>query len=192
MRDRDKGGQARAVGTGTTDGGATRDRAAAGAGAGAGDAVAVRPARPDDLDAVAALDARATGVAKPDYWRAVFAVYVTGAPGRVAFAAERGGTVVGYCLGEVRSWEFGSPPCGWVFALNVAPGLREGGVGTRLFGAACDAFRAAGVASVRTMVARDAGLLLSFFRAQGMTAGPFVQLEAPLAPAAADGTQTES
>ncbi len=40
--------------------------------------------------------------------------------------------VVGFLIGEVRDWEFGSPPCGWVFAINVDPSARQGGIGTRL------------------------------------------------------------
>jgi hypothetical protein len=33
---------------------------------------------------------------------------------------------------------------------------------------------------VRTMLARDANLVMSFFRSQGMMAGPFVELEMDL------------
>ena len=40
--------------------------------------------------------------------------------------------------------------------------------------------RADGVDTVRTMIARDDPLNMSFFRAQGMMAGPFIELEKPL------------
>lgn len=142
--------------------------------------IVIRKMWRDDLDAVIELDAHATGVAKPDYWAETFKRFVPPTARRCAFAAERDGALIGYVMGEVRSWEFGSPPCGWVFAINVTPEAREGGVGTRLLDAARAAFRKAGIKSLRTMVARDATLLLSFFRAEGMTAGPFVELEMPL------------
>ena len=144
------------------------------------DPITIRPIRDSDLAAVVALDARTTGESKADYWRAAFDRYVATTDQACAFAAVRGVEVVGYVMGEVRSWEFGSPPCGWVFAVNVAPVCREAGIGTELFAAADAAFRKAGVKSIRTMVARDATLLMSFFRAQGMTAGPFVELELPI------------
>ena len=85
--------------------------------------------------------------------------------------------LVGFVVGEVRAWEFGSPPCGWVFAVNVAPEWRERGVGARLFDEICGCFAAAGVDTVRTMISRRDTLNLSFFRAQGLTAGPYIELE---------------
>lgn len=142
--------------------------------------IVIRKMWRDDLDAVIALDAHATGVAKPDYWVETFKRFVPPTARRCAFAAEQDGALVGYIMGEVRSWEFGSPPCGWVFAINVAPEAREAGIGTKLLDSARAAFRKAGIKSLRTMVARDATLLLSFFRAEGMTAGPFVELEMPI------------
>lgn len=144
--------------------------------------IVIRKLWRDDLDAVVALDAHATGVAKPDYWAETFKRFVPPTARRCAFAAEQDGVLVGYVMGEVRSWEFGSPPCGWVFAINVAPEAREVGIGTQLLDAARTSFRKAGIKSIRTMVARDATLLLSFFRAEGMTAGPFVELEMPIDP----------
>ena len=91
-----------------------------------------------------------------------------------------GGRVVGYIIGEVRDWEFGSPPCGWVFAISVDPQARLAGVGTRLLEAMSTVFRRAGVTKLRTLLARDNTLILSFFRAQGLMAGPLMSLERDL------------
>ena len=60
--------------------------------------------------------------------------------------------------------------------------LREGGVGTRLLRAMAERFRHAGVRKLRTIVARENTLILSFFRSQGMMAGPLVALETDLEP----------
>src|SRR5664279_6623635 len=90
------------------------------------------------------------------------------------------GHVVGFVIGEVRDWEFGSPPCGWVFAIDVHPQARLGGIGTRLLEAISASFYRAGVRKLRTMLARDNGLILSFFRSQGMMAGPLISLEMDL------------
>ena len=40
--------------------------------------------------------------------------------------------VLGFIIGEIRAWEFGSTPCGWVFALSVEPKVRLAGVGSAL------------------------------------------------------------
>jgi N-acetylglutamate synthase-like GNAT family acetyltransferase len=91
-----------------------------------------------------------------------------------------GDTVLGFIIGEVRAWEFGSPPCGWIFAVGVRNNIRQGGVGHVLLEALNDRFRKAGVSKVRTMLARDDTLIMSFFRSQGMMAGPFIQFEKDL------------
>lgn len=138
----------------------------------------VRPMQSDDLDQVIAIDARVTGVEKTDYWYEVFHRYGTrGGRSRYFFVAELDHVIEGFVIGEVRDWEFGEPPCGWVFGISVRPEARLGGVGTRLLETICGAFRAAGVAKVRTLIARDNHLVLSFFRSQGMMAAPFIPLE---------------
>ena len=92
------------------------------------------------------------------------------------------GRVVGFVIGEVRDWEFGSPPCGWVFAIDVDPQARLGGVGTQLLQAISARFKRIGVRKLRTIVALENTLILSFFRAQGMMAGPLIALEMDLEP----------
>jgi ribosomal protein S18 acetylase RimI-like enzyme len=141
----------------------------------------IRPVRRGDLDAVVAIDTQVTGLEKRDYWRAVYRRYGEAAtPGAQFLVAEAGGEVVGLVIGEVRDWEFGAPPCGWVFAIDVRPDARLAGIGTRLLESICAGFRRAGVRKVRTMLASDNTLILSFFRSQGMMAGRFIPLEMDL------------
>ncbi len=139
----------------------------------------VRPVRRSDLDQVIALDARETGLEKRDYWERVYKRYGRGARGEQSwfFVAVAGGAVTGFVLGEVRDWEFGSPPCGWLFAITISPEARQAGIGSRLMSAFCEALRAAGVRKLRTLLSRENTLILSFFRAQGMMAAPVIPLE---------------
>jgi ribosomal protein S18 acetylase RimI-like enzyme len=138
--------------------------------------ITVRPAQAPDLHAISALDARETGVAKPDYWRDMLA------PDRHFLVAETAaGELAGFVAGEIRAWEFGQPAAGWVFAIQIDPALRLNGVGTQLFDALVARFRARGVTRVRTLVDRKDHLILSFFRAQGMVAGPSLQLDMDVA-----------
>jgi ribosomal protein S18 acetylase RimI-like enzyme len=158
----------------------------------AGDrAYAIRLARPDDLPQVVRLDVEITGIEKPDYWADIFGRYsCTGDENqprasktrrnRFFLCAADGDKVLGFIIGEIRAWEFGSPPCGWVFAIGVDQEARSAHIAQTLFEAVCDRFRKAGVTQVRTMLARDDTLVMSFFRSQGMMAGPFIQLEKDL------------
>jgi len=148
----------------------------------ASDALRIRAAGPDDLGAIIDIDAEVTGLRKVDYWYELFARYggTRGRPQRSFLVAERDRHILGFIIGEVRDWEFGSPPCGWVFRISVQPTARQSGVASQLLDAICADFRRAGVDKVRTLLARDAPLVMSFFRSQGMMAAPFIALERDL------------
>ena len=144
----------------------------------AADAVVVRPVRRADLDQVIDIDATVTGLEKRKYWASVYRRYGSGQHAERQFlVALAKGRVVGFIIGEIRDWEFGSPPCGWVFAIDVDPRARLAGVGSRLLQAISDHFRRAGVGKLRTLLALDNTLIMSFFRSQGMMAGPLISLE---------------
>lgn len=142
--------------------------------------VTIRPATFDDAAAVVALDDQVTGEKKAAFWSDILSRYSGDNAGDERFflaaeAADRG--LAGFIVGEIRAWEFGSPPCGWVIALNVNPELRERGIGTQLFDALCDEMQALGIRTIRTMVRRDDKVNLSFFRGEGLAAGPYIELE---------------
>jgi GNAT superfamily N-acetyltransferase len=80
-------------------------------------------------------------------------------------------------IGEVRDWEFGSPPCGWVFAIDVDARVRQKGIGSALLAAMRQRFERVGARMLRTMLASDSQLILSFFRSQGLRAGRLIPLE---------------
>ena len=143
----------------------------------------VRPVRRGDLDQVIDIDATVTGLEKRKYWLSVYRRYGSAQRDEQQFlVALARGRVVGFVIGEVRDWEFGSPPCGWVFAIDVDPQARLTGVGTQLLQAISARFRHIGVRKLRTMLALDNTLILSFFRSQGMMAGRFIPLEMELGP----------
>jgi GNAT superfamily N-acetyltransferase len=148
--------------------------------AGAARQARVRGVLPGDLGQVIDIDAVVTGLRKPGYWAEILQRYGGGQRQRYFLVAEADGRIDGYVIGEVRDWEFGSPPCGWVFAISVRPDVRLAGTGTRLVEAICESFRRAGVSKLRTMLARNNQLILSFFRSQGMMAAPFIPLEKDL------------
>jgi ribosomal protein S18 acetylase RimI-like enzyme len=132
-----------------------------------------------DLAGVTRIDAHHTGARKLAYWRQVFAEFLgrRGGHVRIGLAAEVEGRLAGYLLGEVRAFEFGSGPCGWIFAVGVDPTRLRLGVASALLAHACRAFRDAGVSQVRTMVRRNDVPVLAFFRSSGFSGGSYVQLE---------------
>ncbi len=142
----------------------------------------VRDLEHDDLDRVIHIDALHTGEGKSRYWRRVLEDFLREDPDRlrVGLAAQADGQLIGYLLGEVRAFEFGSEACGWVFAVGVDPEHLREDVGSALLAEICRRFRDAGIATVRTMVRRNDVPVLSFFRANGFVGGPFVQLEVNL------------
>ncbi|HET6277429.1 MAG TPA: GNAT family N-acetyltransferase [Candidatus Polarisedimenticolia bacterium] len=145
-------------------------------------ALRIRAIRSGDAAAIAAIDAAHTGLLKRRYWRDVVTRHAgRGRAGgaRVGLVAVEGakGRVVGYVMGRVRSFEFGSEPCAWIVALGVHPRMLRGGVASRLFAEACRRFAQHGITLVRTMVRRDDVGVLTFFRSQGFVAGPYVELE---------------
>ena len=146
-------------------------------------AVRVRRVQAADIPDVIALDTRVTRLAKAEYWNDVFRRYgkqrlherfFLVAENRMDRADPH---VLGFIIGETRAWEFGSTPCGWVFALSVEPEGRLHGIGSALLEAISGEFKKVGVSKMRTMVARDARLPMLFFRSEGMMAGPYIQLE---------------
>lgn len=155
----------------------------------------VRRLRPEDLADVLALDARLTGEAKPEYWRDVFARFLREERCIGLAAEDERGRLGGYLFGELRAFEFGSRPCGWVFAVGVRRETARAGIGSALLAEASRLFRGLGVDAVRTMVPRTDVPLLAFFRRHGFVGGPFVQLELDLdgqrASGAARGTGAE-
>ena len=149
-------------------------------------AVLVRRVQPADIPQVIALDTRVTKLPKAEYWSDVFRRYgKKRLHERFFLVAENRkdrpvSSLVGFIVGEIRAWEFGSTPCGWVFALSVEPEARLQGIGSALLDAISGEFKKAGVGKMRTMVAMGGQLPLLFFRSEGMMAGPYIQLEKDL------------
>lgn len=148
--------------------------------------IVIRRATRADLEHLVDLDARITGRPKPEYWNDLYERYATRRlEERFFLVAEQAegadaGRIAGYVISEVRAWEFGSEPCGWIFGFSVDPDLRLGGIGERLFQDVTGRIRATGVHTIRTMVSRENRLMMAFFRSEGMRAGPYIQLELEL------------
>ena len=107
--------------------------------------VDIRTATAKDIPSIVKLDEKSTGVAKSQYWRQLYHNFDENrVTGRAFLVAEQGGRIIGFITGEIRAFEFGGEPCGWVFSLDVDQDSRAHSVGTKLFESLCDTFRRAG------------------------------------------------
>ena len=140
----------------------------------------IRRAEESDLPAIKTFDERSNKDANPRYWQEMFTRYGDDKTKQLFLVCENDTEIVGFIIGEIRDWEFGSHPCGWIFALGVRPDIRLSGIATQMYTAMCEFFSKAGVRKVRTMLARQDIDTHSFFRSQGMMAGPYIQLEKDL------------
>lgn len=138
----------------------------------------IRKARAEDMEAIINIDSQMSGQTKRDYWAEVFKKYTEPQQKKHFFVvAQASAEIIGYMVGEIRSWEFGAPPTGWILALAVKPEYQLAGAATKMLDPICDSFRNAGIKLVRTMSTRDELPILSFFRSQGMMAGRYIELE---------------
>ena len=139
----------------------------------------IRGLKVDDLAEVVRIDAAHTGEAKKSYWERIFSEYL-GRRGRgrtfgIGVNGPKG--LAAYLFGEVRAAEFGSEPCGWVFAVGVDQEQLRRHLASALLADARRRFHKLGVSTVRTMVLRSDVDVLSFFRANGFVGGSYVQLQ---------------
>ena len=144
--------------------------------------VIIRDLTPDDRDSVIRIDALHSGEPVPEYECEVFDRLLDPEQNKrsVGLVAEVDGRCVGYLLGEIRAFEFGSEACGWIFSVAVDPDLARRKIAARLVVEAKQRFRTLGMQRIRTMVRRNDVAVLSFFRAQEFIGGSFVQLELDL------------
>lgn len=141
--------------------------------------IIIEKAAAEDIQAIVDLDEAITGSAKPEFWYHYF--YRQSSRKTSTFLVARvDGEVAGYITGSIRVWEFGSPPAGWIHAIGVGDKYRKRGIATLLFEQIKEFFVSSGTRTIRTMLHIDDHLLMSFFRFQGLSAGPFIELDMTL------------
>jgi len=144
--------------------------------------VIVRVFRPQDIDAIVAIDEKITGSARPEYYRHKLEVVgLHDAQINASLVAEVDGTVAGFLMGTIFFGEFGIPESSAVVdTLGVNPDFQDHGVGSALI----DQFRAnmkvAQVERIYTLVDwKDFGLL-KFFGNMGFVPSQRLSLEFPV------------
>lgn len=141
------------------------------------DEIVIGDGSQDDFSEIIALDARVTGVSRPEFWHELQVQHKATTNTLIVLVARSAGKIVGYAMGEVRAWPVRTPACGWVYAIGIDKKYRLRRAASALMAELIERFRAQGICTIRTMIDVDDHLLMSFLRSLGMTAGPFVELE---------------
>lgn len=144
------------------------------------DAILVRSLRAEDLEAVARIDALATGTARPEFYRRRLdrpresSIYLS-------LAAELDQMVVGFVMVTFFQGEFGRPEA-WASldAIGVHPEYAGRHVGKALMHQLEMNLRALHVERMRTEIDWTAFSLLGFLAASGFTPAPRLCLERKL------------
>lgn len=153
------------------------------------DAVSVRLMREDDLPAVVAIDAMATGRRRPRYFELMLQRAVKLAGLQISLVAELEGVVVGYLIGSLSYGEFGVvEPEAFLDAIGVDPRYRGRHVGKALMRQLRQNLGALRIRTLRTEIAWDEFELAGFFKSEGFRPAARICLELSIDPT----TATES
>jgi len=130
--------------------------------------IIVRALRPDDLDAVIALDAKNAGRRREEFFRQKLQQNLADTGVKVSLAAELDGCFCGFLLARVYYGEFGLlEPVSVLDTLDVHPDFTGQGVARSLMEQLRRNLRGLGVSCLQTEVSWDAPALLSFFHHEG-------------------------
>ena len=133
--------------------------------------LSIRPLTTGDLDAIVEIDRKVLGKVRRDFWRKKIELPNPRYP-LSGLVAELEGKVIGFIVGEVSGWEFGSPETvGWISTIGVDPDYQHRGVARKLSQEFIKNLKAIGVSVVYTLVNWSDWDILKFFRAMGFTRG---------------------
>jgi ribosomal protein S18 acetylase RimI-like enzyme len=147
------------------------------------DAVLVRTMRQDDLNAIVAIDAAASGRRRPRYFELMLQRSITQARLQISLVAEVDSRVVGFVIGSLYYGEYGvAEPSASIDAISVDSKVREKNIGKALMRQLRLNLGALRITILRTEVSWDHFGLLGFFRSQGFRLSSRLCLECALDP----------
>ena len=91
--------------------------------------------------------------------------------------AEINGKVVGFMLGEIKTYGFGVANSGWIEVIGVHPRHMGSGIGKKLGNELVKTFKKKKVKHIFTSVRWDSGDLVAFFKSIGFDRSDLINLE---------------
>lgn len=136
----------------------------------------IRDMRKEDIETIVDIDRRIVGKARAVSWQNQVETYLGSVPFK-CLVGEIEGDVVGFLLGDIRGWELGMTPTGWLEVIGVSPEHQGNGIGRKLVAAFMDYCRSSRVKSVHALVRADDKRLTHFLEAAGFRRGNLLDLE---------------
>jgi GNAT superfamily N-acetyltransferase len=132
-----------------------------------------------DLDAVTEIDYSLLGKKRREYWETRLEhMETSGVP---SLAAEMGGKMIGFILGNASGWEYGIPEnVAWIDTLGVVKEHQNKGIAKLLFKEMFSMFKKVGVDTIYVFVNWRDWDLLQFFDKMGFQRGNMMHLELKL------------
>jgi GNAT superfamily N-acetyltransferase len=132
-----------------------------------------------DLDAVTEIDHSLLGKRRREYWETrLERMETSGVP---SLAAEIGGKMIGFILGNASGWEYGIPEnIAWIDTLGVVKEHQSKGIAKLLFAEMASMFKKVGVDTIYTFINWRDWDLLQFFDKMGFQRGDMINLELKL------------
>ena len=145
------------------------------------DAVQVRQLTPDDYDRIVAIDARAIGRRRDEFFKVKLRQAFGDTGVAVSLAAELDRSVVGFVLARVYYGEFGMTERVAVMdVLGVHPDFRGRGVGAALIDQLRTNLLGLGIRTLQTQVSWDDPALIAFFQREGFVIAQRLSLDLDL------------
>ena len=141
----------------------------------------VRQLRPQDLEAVTALDAKAVGRRREEYFKLKLSQAMSDTGIQVSLGAELDGIFAGFLLARVYYGEFGAPePVAVLDTMDVHPDFRGRGVASDLIDQLRTNLLGLGIRTLQTEVSWRSPELLAFFQHEGFEPAPRLCLDLDL------------
>lgn len=138
-----------------------------------GEGAVVRQLRPQDLEAVIALDAKAVGRRREEYFKLKLKQALSDTGIQMSLGAELEGIFVGFLLARVYYGEFGAPePVAVLDTMGVHPDFRGRDVASDLIDQLRTNLLGLGIRTLQTEVSWQNPGLLAFFQHEGFQPAP--------------------
>jgi GNAT superfamily N-acetyltransferase len=138
-----------------------------------GEGAVVRQLRPQDLEAVIALDAKAVGRRREEYFKLKLKQALSDTGIQMSLGAELDGIFAGFLLARVYYGEFGAPePVAVLDTMGVHPDFRGRGVASDLIDQLRTNLLGLGIRTLQTEVSWQNPGLLAFFQHEGFQPAP--------------------
>ncbi|MBI3953150.1 MAG: GNAT family N-acetyltransferase [Chloroflexi bacterium] len=140
----------------------------------------IRQMTPGDFPAILDLDRKVAGRERARSYQQHVSRYLDNYFPPLCQVALDGDKVVGFILGDVKGWEYGLGPSGWIDIMGVDPEHQRQGVGLALIRAFVAQCRRQKLSAAHAIVRGGDRRLQGFLKAAGLQKGPLVDFYAPL------------